>query len=86
MAVDLPHRSAILGAAHSSCVLATCLYGDHNDLPQERKKANQNPRTSLSKLSFSSWGKKIVFEACLCLIVPSILWNLASSHHIVVKK
>lgn len=60
MAADLPHRSAILGTAQISCVLATYPYGDHNDLPQESKKALQNPRTGLSKLH-SAPGERRLF-------------------------
>lgn len=59
MAVDLPHRSAILGAAQSSCVLAAYPNGDHKDLPQESKKALQNPRMGLSKLHLAPGERRL---------------------------
>ncbi|MGE9805395.1 hypothetical protein ACQP3L_32995, partial [Escherichia coli] len=70
--VDLPHRSAILGAAHSSCVLATYLYGDHKDLPQARKKANENPCASLSKLRslpVKDWSQSMSLPDSACYSV-----------------
>lgn len=58
----LPHRSAISGAAQISCVLAVYPYGDHNDLPQESKKALQNPRTGLSKLHLAPGERKLFLQ------------------------